>query len=612
MSYGNLLPDFVRNPNPDLYTRGTPLFLDFETTNLDKGSALSDGNRLVLSCWQSGWAGRTHHSWGSEFEQQELLEAVRSADFMVAHNAKFELQWLQRCGADLSKIVVYDTMLAEYVIGGNRWQTQHLSLENCLRRNGLPGKVSVVSKMIKAGICPSEIPKAWLLNYCERDVSALPQLMRSQLAKTSTTRLLPVIYSRCLLTPVLADLERNGMQLDANLVRTKFDETTKELRGLEIEMNHLTGGAPLVAGKQLAELVYEKLGFPELMVKKGREWVPKRTPGNKPKTDGDTIAALKPKTKEQIRFKELYERLNDAKQTLAKYLDKWVACVTENNGHLAGAFNQTNTATHRTSSSGRKYKTQMQNLPRSYKGLFCAPEGYVIGEADGAQLEFRVAAHQGRDGVALGDIRDGVDVHTNTANVLTAAGQPTTRQEAKSRTFRPLYGGSSGTDAEKEYNQFFKRRYKGIADAQQGWIGEVLRTGSLETEWGLRYYWPDTVAERSGYVRNSTAISNYPVQALATAEIIPLCLVAMWHVFAANGWPITIINTVHDSIVAQIKIGYEDKFTETARWALTEFAYEVMSKLYGIELECQLGCEVKVGPHWGDGKGEKFESSRNG
>lgn len=612
-NYEDSLPSFVSRPDSSIYARGTPLFLDFETTNLDKGSALNDQNRLVLACWKLGWHGELKHDWGTEFEQYELLDDLHDADFIVAHNAKFELQWLARMGVDLSKVLVYDTMLADYVIGGNRWLLQNLSLEQCLRRHHLPGKVGLVSKMIKAGICPSEIPVDWLLEYCERDVSALVDLMSAQLTAMSTTRLLPVVYSRCLLTPVLADIEHYGMKLDGDLVCTKYEELTQQVRSLEVEMNAVTGGINLASAKQRGVLLYETLGFPELKVRRGREWVPKRTDTGTYATDADTVSALRGTTDRQRRFLELYGGLNDARQALSKYISKWKACVDENNGILQGSYNQSTTQTQRLSSSGAKYKTQMQNLPREYKPLFCSSDpDWLMGEADGAQLEFRVAAHLGRDPVAHDDIRTGVDVHSNTSRTLTEAGQATSRQDAKEHTFKPLYGGSSGTEAEKVYYAYFKHRYKGIADAQNVWIKSVLKDKFLETEWGLRYYWPDTRMDRSGYVTNSTAICNYPVQAFATAEIIPLCLVAMWHVIQVLELPIRIVNTVHDSIVAEVKRGYEDVFRALAKWALTEFAYDVIERLYGIKLECQLGCGVKIGTHWGKGDEVKYESSRTG
>src|SRR5690606_29479227 len=161
-------------------------------------------------------------------------------------------------------------------------------------------------QMIKAGICPSDIPEEWLEEYGIQDVAVLPLLMKRQLARMSGTRLLPIQYARCLLTPVLADIERHGMKMDPAKIRALHAEATTRVREIEVQLNELTGGVPIVAGPQLATLLYDTLGFPEVMVKKGREWVPSRTDGGRPKTDAATLEKLKAKTKDQQRFLDIY------------------------------------------------------------------------------------------------------------------------------------------------------------------------------------------------------------------------------------------------------------------------------------------------------------------
>lgn len=610
MRYEDYLPEYVRNPDPALYIQGTPLFLDFETTNHSKGSALDPKNSLVLAVWKLGWNGKLEYHWGSEYDQKELMQAVGQADYLVAHNAKFELQWLDRCGLDLGDVVVYDTMIAEYVIGGNRWVLHQLGLDKCLERYGLGSKEAVVSKMIKAGICPSEIPREWLLRYALQDVAVLPLLMEKQLSVMDDTRLLPVVYNRCLLTPVLADLETQGMQLDANLVRTKYSEVSLAYERVMADLNALTGGINTRSPKQVAEYLYDKLGFSEVVVRKGREWVPKRTASGQRSTDVDTILALRAKTKAQARFKELYTEANNLGNQLSKYLTKFKDCCDEAGGVLHANFNQTNTQTHRLSSTGRDYSAQFQNFPRAYKPFFCATgEDRLIGEVDGSQLEFRVAAHLGRCVAALADIEADVDVHSYTSRILTEAGQKTDRQTAKEHTFKPLYGGQSGTEAEQTYYRAFREKYPGITETQRRWVDSVLANKYLETEWGLRYYWPDTRMDRSGYIKNTTSICNYPVQAFATAEIIPAALVLMWHATRTLGLDIRIINTIHDSIITDIGSGAVEDFHNVSKWALIEGVYWFIEKLYGIKLVCRLGCGIKVASHWGTGKETKYEAA---
>lgn len=585
--------------------------MDFETTTHGNGLAIYSENRIVLACWQLGWDGPMKSKWAGEFELPELLEDIQKADFIVAYNAKFELQWLARCGLRLETALVYDPMLAEYVIGGNRWQTGRLSLESTALRHGLDGKVSLVSKMIKAGVSTEDIPQEWLLRYCRQDVALLPLLMRKQLAAMEGTKLLPIVYSRCLLCPVLSDIEREGLQLDASFIRIKHKELEAEYERLTRQLNELTGGINLASPLQLAEFLYDKLGFDELKQKKGGRWEPKRTATGRRLTGADDVAALKAVTSEQRAFNELFVAHRELHSELTKYMRKFLECCDENGGLLLAKFNQTNTQTHRLSSSGLDYSTQFQNLPRSYKPLFKAKRaGWLMGEADGAQLEFRIAAHMGRDTVALRDILDKVDVHTFTADVLTKAGQPTDRQGAKPHTFKPLYGGSSGTKAEQTYYQAFKEKYKGVAAAQKDWINSVLMTKELETEWGLKFYWPDTRLTESGYVTNTPSICNYPVQSMATAEVIPLALVFMWHRIKLMGDDagIVLVNTIHDSIVAEVRPDCVELFHTVARTALIEDAYLAMKALYGIEMTVPLGCGVKVAEHWGDTKDEtKYE-----
>ena len=150
------LPGFVKNPNPNLYWSDNYVVLDFETTTILKGSPLIEGNRIVLACWGRG--GDVRSTFGSEYEQGELVKAINGADFIVAHNAKFELGWLRRCGIDLRTVCVYDTLIGEYVLGGNRFNLVQLSLANSLKRYGLEGKEDTIGMMFKAGIDTLDMP----------------------------------------------------------------------------------------------------------------------------------------------------------------------------------------------------------------------------------------------------------------------------------------------------------------------------------------------------------------------------------------------------------------------------------------------------------------------
>ncbi len=593
MSVGRL-PDHVAFPDPDIYWSSNYVVLDFETTTTDYGSPLTEGNR-VLACWRTP-DGTIHRRRTGEFQLGDLVEDCRKADFIVAHNAKFELGWLRRCGLDLHDVVVYDTMFGDYVLGGNKYVLSHLSLNKCLARHGLPSKLDLIGKMIKVGIPTEDIPAKWLENYCVRDVEACHELFRETRELLAEQEKLHIMYQRCLVTPCLTDMEFNGVQLDVEETLAMVDKVTEEYNDAERELESFCGGINAGSAKQLREFIFGELGFSIPKDYRGKEML---TPGGDPSTSADAMDRLRPSNARQRTFVAKRSTYAKLRAHVTKYLIKFRECCREAGGLLSGQFNQTNTQTHRLSSSGRQYRVQFQNINRGLKPYFTARhDGWVVGEADGAQLEFRVAAHLGRDSVALADIRDGVDVHSYTAEVLTSAGQTTDRQGAKAHTFKPLYGGSSGTDAERTYYDAFKDKYRGIAATQRAWITTVLRDKSLRTEWGLQYFWPDTKTTQSGYVTNTTAICNYPVQAFATAEIIPLALVCAWHRIHSAGLRMFLVNTIHDSIIAEMPPDEINTFHEIAEQTLIEDVYDLLPKLYGVHMTVPLGAGVKVARHW--------------
>jgi len=630
---GECLPKFLVSLDPNIFWSDNYVVLDWETTNLEKGFAGNKGNRIVLGTWVLGPAhplrsvralgrmasknGRgvragVQFKYGNEFEQGELVEAIRSADFIVAHFAKFELQWLTRAGVDISRILPWDTVLGEYVLAGNR--RRPFDLDSVARRRKLgDGKESLVAALIDAGVCPSEIPEQWLIEYGCQDTSLTHQIFLQQREELSSASLLPVMYTRCITTPVLADIELNGLQLDPERVKDEYDRTAKDHARASGLLARISGGINLDSPKQVAGFLYDKLGFEEL----SRAGKPDRTEAGGRRTDAETIGRLTPKTPAQREFAEIfgeYGQINFRFEYLGKLLD----CCREDGGLLYANINQAVTQTHRLASSGKKWKVQIQNIARDLKKLFKAryPD-WLVGEADGAQLEFRVAAHLGRDQVALADIRNpDFDAHYQTAEIILktvrALISKDQRSDIKPFTFKPLYGGMSGTAEERAYYRFFQEKYNGVYKTQEGWSYLVLRDKMLVTEWGLKFYWPDTKLEVNqkggkGYIKNRTSIFNYPVQSFATAEIIPIALVYTWHYFKALDLKGFLVNTVHDSVIAEIPPEEENVFREICEYCFTSLVFNFLHRVYRVRFTVPLGAETKVGTHWSQGEERKYD-----
>lgn len=459
MQSNDNLPWFVRDPLKAIQCFISPkrfVALDFETTNRDKGSALDYNNHIVLACW---WVvtedGITKKSaFADEYELGELERDIKDAEFVIAHNAKFELQWLKRMGMELRDVLVFDTYLAEWLIRSNLGSPTTLSLEATSQRYKLGSKLALGGMLIKSGVCASKIPKEWLEPYCHRDTELGYELYKLQVNKLDALGLMPLLLTRVLCCACLADIEFNGGQLDPERVRKEYDSTVEKYTTLKKELAELTGNTNLNSPKQLAALLYGDLGFSPPLDPKTK--LPIKTRTGTLATDSATLSKLSAQTEEQIRFLDLYKRINKASSLLSKNLKFFMGVVEDYSGSFFGVLNQGFTNTGRLSSSGRKllFKkekkergAQLQNLPREYKPLFVAAEdGWLCGEADGAQLEFRVGADMSNDLVATEEIERGEDIHSHTMAVLVKAKEPSVvsappesrRQASKSHTFAPI------------------------------------------------------------------------------------------------------------------------------------------------------------------------------
>lgn len=601
-----MIPRFVSNPNPNLYLTGRYVVVDFETTNHEYGTALNAANRLVLACWYVVSNGRVaaKHLFGGEYDMLPLLKDLEECDFIVAQNAKFELQWLHRCGWDVGARPVYDTMLAEWVILANE-AIGKLDLDSIAKKYGIPSKDSVVKKMISAGICPSQIPKSLLLRYCMRDVLATHQAMLAQLKVMEGTRLLPIVYTRCLTTLALADIERSGICLDQDAVREEWEKTSQKYAEVSRELDKMSGGMNMNSRPQKAEFIYDVLGFKELIDPYTKK--PAKTPGGARKTDATTLGLLEATTPKQKKFLELKTQQGKLGAALSKTLDFCLGVCEEQGGVFYGELRQGTTRTHRLSSAGRRLEFKMfpkpkscqfQNYPNEYKRLITARhEGWYVAEGDGSQLEFRVGGHLGHDAQIMSDVIGKEDIHSDTMREMNKAGERVNRRGAKPFTFRPMYGGTSGSPAVEAYCKFFAEKYHELNEAQTQWALEAADKKVLETEWGMKYYFPKVYVNKFGTIIGKQKVFNYPIQALATAEIIPIGLVFFW--YRTRNARLIITNTVHDSIICEVPKEEIELFQRTIVQALTTDVYTYLVRAYNMYFTVPLGVGIKLGSHWG-------------
>ena len=605
------LPQWLRDFDFSRYLSDNYVVVDFETTIIDKGSPYVPENSIVCSSFKLGSQHPKYNNntaatviKGNEYEQEYLIELIEQADFWVAHNSKFEYGWLERCGLPLDKSLAFCTQLAEYVLLSNRAKPNKLSLDACLGRRGFPQKEPLGKKLLKAGVCPSTWRDSWLIPYSKQDVIAGEQLFLDQREALVYHCNIQTAFTRNILTPCIVDIERNAMHLDKERVLNVAQQYNKRLAELAADIDVVTGGANPSSPKQMIKTLYEDLKFKKPTDKK---WL---TSTGAPTTSFDYINTLKTTTKKQAKFKKLKQEYSKVNAALTKALTKFSHCVLETEDHLLTAsLNQTVTATQRLSSTGKNYKAQFQNFPRIFKPLFSArKEGWEICEIDQAQLEYRVAVFLGQDEAGLNDIKNRVDAHAFTAshifgeNFTKATGEAwkAYRTDAKSRTFKPLYGGMSGTPAEVRYYKAFKKKHEGITEAQSKWKTSALNTGKVTIPSGLTFYFPNTRIQPDGYITNSTNICNYPVQSFATADIVPIGVTYQWHLIRLAGMESFLVNTIHDSSIGEVHPDEKQEYQLIGEYAFVDVVYEYIKKVYGVDFNVPLEAETKFSKNWAD------------
>jgi DNA polymerase I-like protein with 3'-5' exonuclease and polymerase domains len=287
------------------------------------------------------------------------------------------------------------------------------------------------------------------------------------------------------------------------------------------------------------------------------------------------------------------------------YLSSFVEGIkthTKQDGFLHVRLLQHRTATGRLSGAD----PNMQNMPRGgtfpVKKVFVSRfEGGKVMEADFAQLEFRAAAYLSQDEVAIEEVSTGFDVHAYTAKVISDAGQPTSRQDAKAHTFAPLYGatGFGRTKAEAEYYTHFTEKYRGVAEWHSRLAKEAIETQKITTPSGREFAFPDVVRKASGRVSHFTQIKNYPVQSFATADIVPIALLHIDELLKDK--KSCIVNTVHDSIVIDVHPDEEQQVINVIDETNNALP-QLIAARWGVNFNVPLLLEAKIGPNWLDTK----------
>lgn len=571
---------------------------DTETDALDYMQARIVGVSFAVTAGEAAYLPLAHDYLGApaQLDRDTCLARLKplledASKRKVGQNLKFDRNVLRNHGIELRGIA-FDTMLESYVLDSTA--TRHNMDDLAAKYLGV--KTVTFEEIAGKGVKQLtfnqiELEKAAPYAAEDADITLrLHQTLWPQVAAVPTLQ--SVLESIELpLVPILADMERCGALISVPKLAEQSQQIEVRLHELELQAHAMAGQAfNLASPKQLAEILFEKLGLPIL----------KKTPKGAPSTAEEVLAELA----------ETYElpRLLLEHRTLAKlkstYTDKLPLMVNATTGRVHTSYHQAVTATGRLSSTD----PNLQNIPiRSEEGrrirqAFIAAPGYKLVAADYSQIELRIMAHLSEDPGLLSAFAAGQDIHRATAAEIMAIppADVTTeqRRNAKAINFGLIYGmsafglakqlGIPRSEAQHYMDRYFAR-YPGVQRYMERTRAQAEEQGYVETLFGRRLYLPDIRARNQGLRKAAErAAINAPMQGTA-ADIIKRAMIqlAEWLPSCETG-SIRMLMQVHDELVFEVREDKVDGYLPEIRRLMSQAA----------ELAVSLEVGIGVGDNW--------------
>jgi len=537
------------------------LVIDTETTALDTITAELVGISLCGDANDAWYLPISHHDNDDQLQPNQLTLAQVSAAIgplvsspklpKIGHNLKFDYAILKNHGLELAG-PLWDTMIASYLVEPTRRSHKLDTLCAELLDIRMTSFAEVTAASPKPD-CFRFVEIAAAKDYSCEDVIAAARLWRHFEPRLDEMNLWPLFnHVEAPLIAILAEMEGHGILIDCAQLSTLSTELGGQIKALEGRIVAIAGPFNINSPKQLAEILFEKLGLPH---------------GRKTKTGYSTDNAVLEKlaaTHELPRLITEHRNLSKLKST---YVDKLPTMVHPRTGRLHTSFNQTVTATGRLSSS----EPNLQNIPirtaegQRIRAAFIPAPGYQFLAADYSQIDLRVLAHYSQDPALIQAFCAGEDIHRQTAaEIFRIDPQRVTgemRRVAKSINFGIVYGmGAFGLSEQlhisrKEAATFIDRyfdHFRGVKAFMEQIIAQAHRDRFVTTLLGRRRDLPEINSSNKNLreFAERTAL-NTPIQGTA-ADIVKIATIKVHQSLKAHGLGAKILLQIHDELVIEV------------------------------------------------------------
>ncbi|MEM6893563.1 MAG: DNA polymerase I [Bacteroidota bacterium] len=570
----------------------TSVCFDTETTSINPLEAELVG---IAFSWSTGKGFYVPVPEGQEAAQtvvEQLRPFFESESIeKVGQNLKYDIKVMQNYGVEV-KGNLFDTMLAHYLINPDMRHNMDVLAETYL--NYTPVSITeLIGKKGKNQLSMRQVSLERQTEYATEDADITYQLaqhFRPELKEASTLKLFEEIEVPLL--RVLADMEREGINLDKDFLGSLSTQLDEDIKTLEAKIYEQAGEQFNIASpKQLGEILFGKM---KLVDK------PKKTKTGQFSTSEEVLSYLA-KDHEIIQNVLDFRGLSKLKST---YVDALPNEVQTHSGRVHTDYMQTVAATGRLSSNN----PNLQNIPirtergrQVRKAFIPRDDDYVLLAADYSQIELRIIAALSEEDTMISAFKNGEDIHASTASrVFNVPIKEVTREQrsnAKTVNFGIIYGVSafglsnqtdlSRSEAKELIDTYYKT-YPKLRNYMSEQVDFARDNGYVQTVLGRRRYLKDINAGnqvvRGAAERNAV---NAPIQGSA-ADIIKIAMINIHKKLSEGDYKTKMLLQVHDELVFDC---YKPELAEMKTLIQSE-----MENAY--QMAVPLDVEVGIGENW--------------
>lgn len=494
-----------------------------------------------------------------------------------------EPELMDPLAADSTRI--FDTVVAAYLLDSDRSEFDEAYLADTYLQMALPAARGAEGAGEDA---PAPAARTAALTL------ALVAPLRECMARENAANVFDGIEMP--LVPVLAKMERAGMLVDPDRLRSLSEGLATQITEVERSIRDLAGDETFNIGSpmQLSHVLFDVMGLPTKGLKK--------TKRGYYSTNAKVLSDLA-RDHEIVRLILDWREKSKIKST---YLDT-LGPLRRGDGRVHTTYNQTITATGRLSSSD----PNLQNIPtrselgRTVKTAFSAGEGSVFLAVDYSQIELRLLAHLSGDEHLVRAFNEGEDFHAETAarvfGVPVSEVTPDLRSRAKAVNFGIVYGQQayglsqslhiSMAEARDMIDRYYEA-YPGVRTFLDNVVARAKQTGYAETMYGRRRHIPELKAKNPqlrGFGERTAM--NHPMQGTA-ADIIKIAMARVSRRLEEEGFAAHMILQVHDELDFECPVNEVERLTTMVRDAMEHV----------VDLRVPLIAEASTGVTWADAK----------